>query len=102
MSQRTFIVWIGLMAVIASGCVEFPSQKILYKDSDVEVIRHEPLVIMADGASPYFELIALGHSYKLSCCLDYSCDGCDGFARTPNSSAIVFIAESQRASQADI
>jgi hypothetical protein len=102
MRKLTLLFLASLIAVITNGCVELPSEKILYKDSDIEVIEHEPLVILADGGPSSFELIALGHSYKLSDWIDnhYFCDDCKGFVRTPNGSAIVFIAESQQKSQA--
>ncbi|HVU08279.1 MAG TPA: hypothetical protein VHG89_07030 [Verrucomicrobiae bacterium] len=99
MRKLTFLFLASLM-IIASGCVELPSKKAIYKDSDVEVIRHEPLVIMADGGPSSFELIALGHTYELSDCIDYFCDDCKGFARTPDGSTIVFIAQSQQKPQA--
>jgi hypothetical protein len=98
-SQRSLLFLASLIAVIASGCIELPNQTILYKDSDVEVIRHGPLVIMADGGPSSFELIALGHSYILSDSIDHFNDGCNGFAKTSDGSAIVFIAESQKRPQ---
>lgn len=88
------------MAIITSGCIQLPSKTIYYKDSDVEVIRHEPFLILADGGPSSFELITLGQSYKLSDYVDYFCDDCKGFVRTPNGSAIVFITESQQKPQA--
>jgi hypothetical protein len=77
------------MAVIASGCIELPSKKILYKDSDVKVVKHKLVVIMADGGPTYFEFTGLGHNYKISAVYDYYPDS---FARTPDGNAIVFLA----------
>jgi len=91
------------MAIITSGCIGLPTNEILYKDSDVEVIRHESFVIMADSGWISFELTVLGHRYRLADWIDartFYCHDCEGFVRTPDGSAIVFIAESQHKPQA--
>jgi hypothetical protein len=100
MPKRTLLFLASVMAIIMSGCIELPNKEILYKDSDVEVIRREPLVIMADGGPSSFELLTLRHSYILSDWIDYFCDDCEGFVRTPDGNAIVFISESQQKPQA--
>ncbi len=100
MRKLTLLFLASLIAVITNGCIELPSKTIHYKDSDVEVIEHEPFLILADGGPSSFELITLGHSYKLSDWIDYFCDDCKGFVKTPDGSAIVFITENQHKSQA--
>jgi hypothetical protein len=100
MPKRTILFLAGLLAVITSGCIVLPNKEILYKDSDVEVIRHESFAILADVGSISIKLIALGHKYILSDWIDCWCDDCKGFVRTPDGSAIVFIAKSQQKPQA--
>ena len=99
MPKRTLLFLTSLMGIITSGCVVLPNKEILYKDSDVEVIRHESFAIPADVGSILFKLIALGHNYMLPDWIDYECDDCKGFVKTPDGSAIVFIAESQQKPQ---
>jgi len=87
------------MVITTSGCVVLPNKEIRYKDADVEVARHESFAVLADAGSISFKLIALKHTYILADWIDCWCDDCKGFVRTPDDSAIVFIAKSQQKPQ---
>jgi len=100
MFQRIFLFLAGIMVIMTSGCVILPNKEIIYKDSDVEVVRHESFAMLADTGSISYQLIALGHNYMLSDWIDYSSNGCKGFVRTPDGSAIIFITKSPQKPQA--
>ena len=89
MPQPKFIVYLGLMGLIAGGCVELPSKQVLYEDSEVKVVKHKLPVIMADGGPTYFEFSGSGHTFRIPAELSYLPDS---FARTPDGDAMVFMA----------
>lgn len=104
MPKQTILFLAGLLALITSGCIILPDKEILYKYPDIEVSRHESFAVLADSGFISFELTALGHHYRLADWIDVGlyCHDCEGFVRTPDDSAVVFIAESRQKPQAGI